>query len=65
MKARSRDRNSTGTPFSTASLSSDDGTTVGGQMVEVKMEEKENMSDRRRAPLLVLTNAEKRKSAIF
>ena len=65
MKARSRDRNSTGTPFTTASLSSDDGTTVGGQMVEVKMEEKENMSDRRRAPLLVLTNAEKRKSAIF
>ena len=65
MKARSRDRNSTGTPFTTASLSSDDGTTVGGQMVEVKMEGNENMSDRRRAPLLVLTNAEKRKSAIF
>ena len=65
MKARSRDRNSTGTPFTTASLSSDDGTTVGGQMVEVTMGEQENMSDRRRAPLLVLTNAEKRKSAIF
>ena len=65
LKARSRDRNSTGTPFTTASLSSDDGTTIGGQLVEVKMDEKENMSDRRRAPLLVLTNAEKRKSAIF
>ena len=65
MKARSRERNSTGTSVSTASLSSDDGTMVGGQMVEVKMEEKDNMSDRRRAPLLVLTNAEKRKSAIF
>ena len=65
MKARSRDRNSTGTPFTTASLSSDDGTTVGGQMVEVTMGEQENMSERRRAPLLVLTNAEKRKSAIF
>ena len=65
MKARSRERNSTGTSVSTASLSSDDGAMVGGQMVEVKMEEKDNMSDRRRAPLLVLTNAEKRKSAIF
>lgn len=65
LKARSRDRNSTGTPFSTASLSSEDGTTIGGQLVEVKMDEKEGMSDRRKAPLLVLTNAEKRKSAIF
>ena len=65
MKARSRDRNSTGSPFTTASLSSDDGSTIGGQMVEVKMDEKESLSDRRRAPLLVLTNAEKRKSAIF
>lgn len=52
MKARSRDRNSTGTPFTTASLSSEDG------MVEVKMDE-------RKAPLLVLTTAEKRKSAVF
>lgn len=52
MKARSRERNSTGTPFTTASLSSEDG------MVEVKMED-------RKAPLLVLTNAEKRKSAVF
>ncbi len=52
MKARSRDRNSTGTPFTTASLSSEDG------MVEVKMDE-------RKTPLLVLTNAEKRKSAVF
>ncbi|CAD6586858.1 MAG: hypothetical protein ASARMPRED_002859 [Alectoria sarmentosa] len=65
LKARSRDRNSTGTPFTTASLSSEDGMTIGGKLVEVKMEEKENMSERRRAPLLVLTNAEKRKSAIF
>lgn len=65
LKARSRDRNSTGTPFMTASLSSEDGMMIGGKMVEVKMDEKENLSDRRRAPLLVLTNAEKRKSAIF
>lgn len=52
LKARSRERNSSGTPFTTASLSSEDG------MVEVKMDE-------RKAPLLVLTNAEKRKSAVF
>ena len=65
MRARSRDRKSTGTPFTTASLSSEDGTAIGGKLVEVKVDEKENMSDRRKAPLLVLTNAEKRKSAIF
>ena len=65
LKARSRDRNSTGTPYTSASLSSEDGTTIGGKLVEVKMDDKDNMSDRRRAPLLVLTNAEKRKSAIF
>lgn len=65
LKARSRDRNSTGTPFTTASLSSEEGTTIGGKLVEVKMDDQDNMSDRRRAPLLVLTNAEKRKSAIF
>ena len=62
LKARSRDRNSSGTPFTTASLSSEDGMTIGGKLVEVKMDEKENI---RRAPLLVLTNAEKRKSGIF
>ena len=65
MRARSRDRKSTGTPFTTASLSSEDGMAIGGKLVEVKVDEKENMNDRRKAPLLVLTNAEKRKSAIF
>ena len=65
LKARSRDRNSTDTPFTTASLSSEEGTTIGGKLVEVKMDDKDNMSERRRAPMLVLTNAEKRKSAIF
>ena len=65
MRARSRDRKSTGTPFTTASLSSEDGTAIGGKLVEVKVDEKENMNDPRRAPLLVLTSAEKRKSAIF
>jgi len=59
MKARSMDRNSTGTPLTTASLSSEEG------MVEVKMEDKQE-AERRNTPLLMLTNAaEKRKSAIF
>ena len=63
MKERSRDRNSTGTPFTTASLSSEEGM-IGGKMVEVKIEEIEDTSDKRKAPLLVLTDAAKRKSAI-
>ncbi|KAK3178494.1 hypothetical protein OEA41_000630 [Lepraria neglecta] len=64
MKERSRDRNSTGTPFTTASLSSEEGM-IGGKMVEVKIEEIEDTNDKRKAPLLVLTDAAKRKSAIF
>ncbi len=64
MKERSRDRTSNSTPFTTASLSSEEGM-MGGKMVEVKMEETEDMNERRKAPLLVLTSAEKRKSAVF
>ena len=64
MKERSRDRTSTSTPFTTASLSSEEGM-MGGKMVEVKMEENEDVNERRKAPLLVLTSAEKRKSAVF
>ncbi|MCJ1451319.1 hypothetical protein MMC28_001655 [Mycoblastus sanguinarius] len=65
MKARSRDRHSTGTPFTTASLSSEECLAIGGKLVEVKMDDKETVTDRRKAPLLVLTSAEKRKSAVF
>lgn len=55
MKARSKERHSTGTPFTTASLGSEKG------MVDVKMED-----ERRKTPLLTPTSgAEKRKSAIF
>ena len=64
MKERSRDRTSAGTPFTTASLSSEDGM-MGGKMVEVKMEETEGMNERRKAPLSVLTSAQKRKTAAF
>ena len=63
LKARSQERKSTGTPFTTASLSSEEGM-LGGKMVEIKVEEEGNAGERK-APLLVLTNAEKRKSAVF
>lgn len=63
MKARSGDTKSTGTPFTAGSVSSEEGTTIGGKMVEVKMEDDKDA--RRKAPLLVLTSAEKRKSAVF
>ena len=59
MKARSQDRTSTATPFTAASISSEEG------MVEVKMDENEEPNDRRKGHLLVLTSAEKRKSAVF
>ena len=64
MKARSRERNSSGTPFTTASISSEEGL-IGGKMVEVKIDDKEDLDDQRKAPLLVLTSAEKRKSSAF
>lgn len=64
MKARSRERNSTGTPFTTASLSSEEGI-IGGNIVEVKPVAKDDLDGKRKAPLLVLTSAEKRKSAVW
>ena len=64
MKARSRERDSTGTSITTASLSSED-SIIGGKMLEVKKDEVEESTERRKAPLLLLTSAEKRKSAVF
>ncbi|KAL8809775.1 MAG: hypothetical protein Q9200_003128 [Gallowayella weberi] len=67
MKERSRERTSTGTPptgfLSATSVSSEEGLGVGGKMVEVKLDE--DLNQGRKAPLLVLTNAEKRKSSLF
>ncbi|KAL8853472.1 MAG: hypothetical protein Q9221_001630 [Calogaya cf. arnoldii] len=70
MKERSRERYSTGTPLhglpSATSVSSEEGLDLGGRMVEVKMDENSKPDgERRKAPLLVLTNAEKRKSSLF
>ncbi|MCJ1229892.1 hypothetical protein MMC12_006563 [Toensbergia leucococca] len=65
LKERSRERNSTGSQFTTRSLSSEEGTTIGGKLVEIRGEEFKTVDERRNTPLLVLTSAEKRKSSIF
>lgn len=59
-KEKHRERNSVDSTGSVGakSLSSDEGHSVGGDMVEVD-------SSRRKAPLLVLSSAEKRKSVAF
>lgn len=65
MTERSRDRNSTGGGLSAGSVSSEEGTALGGKLVELKADEANGMDERRKTPLLVLTNAEKRKSSVF
>ncbi len=66
LKERSRDRNSTGNAsFTSTSISSDEGATIGGKLVEVKVEESKAVDERRKMPLLVLKEAEKRKSSNF
>ncbi|KAL9038927.1 MAG: hypothetical protein Q9214_005085 [Letrouitia sp. 1 TL-2023] len=61
MKERSRDRNSTGI-FQTGAPSNET-VSVGGTMAE--NEKSKATEERRKAPLLVLTSAEKRKSSVF
>lgn len=65
MRDRSRDRNSTGGCSTTGSITSDEGTAAGARLVEVKVDGPTTMDERRKTPLLVLTNAEKRKSSLF
>lgn len=68
-KERSQERNSVDSNFTTASVSSDEETSVGGSFAAVfkngakKPEATE--PERRKAPMLVLTSAEKRKSAVY
>ena len=59
-KERSRDRTSTGGSYTANSVSSDEGS-IGGGLVEIRVQEPQQ----RRAPMLVLTSAEKRKSSMF
>ena len=66
MKERSRDCTSIDGCYTANSLSSDEGVGIGGQLVEVRVEESKPASgERRKMPLLVLTSAEKRKSSMF
>ena len=65
LKERSRERDSVDSYFTTASLSSEEGASTGGKLVEIKIETPQEEVDRRKAPLLVLTSAEKRKSSLF
>lgn len=65
MSERSRDRNSNGSQITVSSVSSEEGMTVGGKLVEIKVDEAKTKDERRKTPLLVLTNAEKRKSSMF
>ena len=64
LKDHSRER-SMGTPYTTASVSSEEG--IGGKMVEIKVDEaRKEIESRQAPPMLVLTSAtEKRKSAIY
>lgn len=61
-KERSRDRVSIDRSYTANSVSSDDGASVGGGLVEIRPAEQYG---ERRMPRLVLTSAEKRKSTMF
>ncbi|MCJ1389871.1 hypothetical protein MMC18_002728 [Xylographa bjoerkii] len=66
MKERSQERTSVDRHFTASSVSSEEGASVGGKLVEVKIEGSKEESERRKAPLLVLGNAvEKRRSTQF
>lgn len=59
LKERSRERSSAGSSYTSSSISSEESLLIGGKLAEVRADE------RRKTPLLVLTNAEKRKSSLF
>jgi len=62
-KDRSCDRVSVNRSYTANSVSSDDGGSVGGGLVDIRPEE--TWGERRTMPKLVLTNIEKRKSTMF
>ena len=64
LKERSRERNSVDSQFTAASVSSEDGSIIGGKLVEVKSEGPKE-ENKRKSTLQVLANAEKRRSLIF
>jgi hypothetical protein len=67
-KNRSQERNSLDSSFTTASVSSDEGSSVGGSFAAVfknSGKKPEATEAPRKAPMLVLTSVEKRKSSVF
>ena len=65
LKERSRERSSVDSSYTSSSVSSEEGSMVGNKRVEIRVDEIKASDERRKAPLLVLTNAEKRKSSVF
>lgn len=66
MKERSRDRASVDGFYTANSVSSDEGASIGGGLVEIRAEESlQSSGELRRTPMFVLTSAEKRKSTLF
>ncbi|KAI9784571.1 MAG: hypothetical protein M1839_001793 [Geoglossum umbratile] len=65
-KERSLERRSVDSQFTATSVSSDEGASVGGKLLEVKMDVLEaDGNQRRKTPMLVLSSAEKRKTTTF
>ncbi|KAH7386060.1 hypothetical protein BKA66DRAFT_440704 [Pyrenochaeta sp. MPI-SDFR-AT-0127] len=62
-KERSRDRVPIDRSYTANSVSSDDGASIGGGLVDIRPEE--TYGERRTMPKLILTSAEKRKSTMF
>ena len=62
---RSRDRNSANGSSTAGSFTGEENTPLGAKLVEIKVDEAKGTDERRKTPLLVLSNAEKRKSSVF
>lgn len=65
LKERSCERQPTDNHYTASSVSSEEGTNVGGKLVEVKADGSQDENERRKTPLLVLSSAEKRKSFVY
>jgi hypothetical protein len=65
MRDRSKDRHSIGGGLTAGDITGEEGTAVEDKLGETNADESTNKDERRRTPLLVLTNAEKRKSSLF
>lgn len=63
-KERSRERTADRS-YTANSVSSDEGASIGGGLVEIRVHEPRQSGERRTMPKLVLTSAEKRKSSMF